>query len=408
MEVKVGYKQTEIGIIPNDWEVKTVNELIDLLTDYDANGSFSSVAENVRVYDYQHFAWYVRSTDLENNTNITNVRYVDEPSYNFLKKTALYGGELLFLKRGDIGRIYLFEAKTKYATVAPNLYLLKLNKAINSRYLFYFFNTKIGQQQLKSKNASSTLGALYKDDVKSILVATPTLKEQTAIATALSDTDAWINSLEQLLTKKRQIKQGAMQELLQPKEGWEVKKLGEIGEIITGSTPPTNVSEYWNGSIPWITPTDISSCKNIFSSEREISENGLNVIRKLPKNTLLVTCIASIGKNTILRKAGACNQQINAIVPNSNNNVDFLYYLIENNKNYILGKAGITATLMISKKDFSQILFSIPNIKEQIRIATILSDMDDEIAQLETKLAKAKQIKQGMMQELLTGRIRLV
>ena len=412
MELKEGYKQTEIGVIPNDWEVKTVNELIDLLTDFDANGSFSSVAENVNVFDYQHFAWYVRSTDLEKNTNITNVRYVDEPSYNFLKKTALYGGELLFLKRGDIGRIYLFEAKTKHATVAPNLYLLKLNKTINSKFLFYFFNTNIGQLQLKSKNASSTLGALYKDDVKSILVAIPTLKEQTAIATALSDTDAWINSLEQLLTKKRQIKQGAMQELLQPNPeasgGWEVKKLGDVGEIITGGTPPTSINEYWNGSIPWITPTDINSSKNIFTSEREISEKGLNVIRKLQKNTLLVTCIASIGKNTILRKAGACNQQINAIVPNSNNNVDFLYYLIENNKNYILGKAGITATLMISKKDFSQILFSIPNIKEQTRIATILSDMDEEIGQLESKLEKAKQLKQGMMQELLTGRIRLV
>jgi type I restriction enzyme S subunit len=250
---------------------------------------------------------------------------------------------------------------------------------------------------------------LNSNEYKSFQIALPpTLEEQTAIATALSDVDGLITGLEKLIAKKRNIKQGAMQQLLQPKEGWEVKKLGELGEIITGSTPPTGIKEFWNGNIPWITPTDISIKKEIFNSEREISKEGLEVIRKLPANTLLVTCIASIGKNTILRVKGACNQQINAIVPNNDNNVDFLYYLIEISKNYLLGNAGITATLMISKKDFSDIKFSFPTKDEQIRIATILSDMDAELSALEQKLEKYKKIKLGMMQELLTGKTRLI
>ena len=397
MEVKIGYKQTEIGIIPYDWEVKTVNELIDLLTDYDANGSFSSVAENVRVYDYQHFAWYVRSTDLENNTNITNVRYVDEPSYNFLKKTALYGGELLFLKRGDIGRIYLFEAKTKYATVAPNLYLLKLNKAINSRYLFYFFNTKIGQQQLKSKNASSTLGALYKDDVKSILVATPTLKEQTAIANALSDTDSWINSLEQLLTKKRQIKQGAMQELLQPKEDWEVKKLGDLFNITAGGDLDV-------GKFSLI--QDEKYCFPIYSNA--LTNKGLygfSLEYKQNENTITVTARGQVGVANPRNHKYVAIGRVLMLNPITKLDINFISEFINN---YVQFSNESTGVPQLTAPQISNYEVILPIAEEQTRIASILSDMDDEIAQLETKLAKAKQIKQGMMQELLTGRIRLV
>jgi len=236
----------------------------------------------------------------------------------------------------------------------------------------------------------------------------PTKAEQTAIATALNDADALITQLEKLIAKKRDIKQGAMQELLKPKEGWEVKKLGEVGEIVTGSTPPTQIKEYWNGTIPWITPTDIHNKKDIFHSEREITNKGLQVIRKIPPNSLLVTCIASIGKNAILRNDGACNQQINAIVQNGYYDIDFLYYLIEFSKNILIGSAGITATLILSKKEFSELEFYLPSLEEQTRIAQILSDMDAEIEALEKKLDKYKMIKQGMMQNLLTGRIRLV
>ncbi len=197
------------------WELKKVNQLIDLLTDFDANGSFASVAENVHVNDGSGFSWYVRSTDLENNTGLENLKYVDKSSYEFLKKSSLYGGELLFLKRGDIGKVYLFKMKTKFATLAPNLYLLKLNKLSSSEYLFYYFNSSSGNSQLRAKNASSTLGALYKDDVKSILVPLPpTLKEQQAISQILSDMDSEIEALEIQLKKTQNLKQGMMQELL--------------------------------------------------------------------------------------------------------------------------------------------------------------------------------------------------
>lgn len=182
-----------------------------------------------------------------------------------------------------------------------------------------------------------------------------------------------------------------------------------LGNIVTGGTPPTANRIFWDGDFPWITPTDISTHRDICTSERCISASGLKVLRPLPANTVLVTCIASIGKNAVLKVAGGCNQQINAVIPNDEHDATFLYYIFEISKGYLLGNAGTTATSIISKTIFQELVFSVPPTKaEQTAIAAILSDMDAEITALETKLTKARQLKQGMMQELLTGRIRLI
>jgi type I restriction enzyme S subunit len=275
--------------------------------------------------------------------------------------------------------------------------------------------SKIFEDFLAKLQSGSTIVHLYQKDFINFNFLAPEKPEQQAIATILSDTDALIEGLENLIAKKRAIKQGVMQELLTGNRRlpgfsgkWEAKKVSDFGEVITGSTPSTKIKDYWGGDIPWVTPTDITDKKDICNSEREITPAGLAVIRKLPKNSLLVTCIASIGKNVILRRAGTCNQQINAIVPSKEYDVVFLYYLFEGKKQYLLGHAGMTATNIISKKDFLEILFSIPHLLEQIAIAAILTDMDAEISELEQKLAKYQLVKQGMMQILLTGKVRLV
>ena len=231
--------------------------------------------------------------------------------------------------------------------------------------------------------------------------------EQEIIAQVLGDMDDLISAKCELLDKKRAIKQGAAQQLLTPKPHWHTTTLGNAGEIITGSTPDTTNEKFWNGEIAWITPTDIGDKKDIFIGERSITQDGLKAIRELPANSLLVTCIASIGKNAILKVKGSCNQQINALIPNKNFNVDFLYYLLEFEKERLKNLAGITATLIVSKALFSKFEISFPNLSEQTKIAEILSDMDDEILALQDEIEKLKMIKQGVMGELLSGKIRL-
>ena len=190
---------------------------------------------------------------------------------------------------------------------------------------------------------------------------------------------------------------------------WLWVRLGDLGHTETGSTPKQTSKRFSEGVIPFVRPDNIKNLciSGVRDNITKVDlENGGTL---MPKDSVLMVCIGSIGKVGVADQDVSFNQQINAIIPSQNHDVDFFYYLIENSKQYILGKAGITATLIISKRDFSEIEFFLPEQKnEQTRIATILSDMDSELSILEKKLEKAKHVKQGMMQQLLTGKIRLV
>jgi type I restriction enzyme S subunit len=190
---------------------------------------------------------------------------------------------------------------------------------------------------------------------------------------------------------------------------WEVKRLGEVAEIIGGGTPSTFVSDYWNGNINWFTPTEIGTEKYVFDSVRKITKDGLIncSARILPIGTILLTSRAGIGDIGILKKEACTNQGFQSLVAKDGFYNEFLYYLVSTLKNVLIQNASGSTFLEISPNKIKQIQISIPSIEEQTAIATILSDMDAEISQLEARRAKTAQLKQGMMQELLTGRIRL-
>lgn len=211
----IKFKKTEIGEIPEEWEVIKFDNIISFLTDYEANGSFSSIKENVNIFDEPNYAYFVRATDLEKKDYINSVKYVDKESYKFLSKTSLNGGELLIAKRGQIGKVYLMPNLDKKATLAPNLYLIKLdNEKANNKYVYYYFISSIGQKRLISNSASTTLGAIYKDDVKKIKMVLPSIKEQEKIVLILSEIDEKIDGYENRREKLEELKKGLMQQLL--------------------------------------------------------------------------------------------------------------------------------------------------------------------------------------------------
>lgn len=412
-----GYKQTELGIIPEDWEVKQIRDGLTLLTDFDANGSFADMAANVQTYIGGGYAWYVRATDLEQQTPLSEVKYVDESSYRFLKKSSLYGGEVLLAKRGDIGKVYLFEAKTMYATLAPNLYLLKLNQEIDSTYLYYYLKSTNGQKALKDINASTSLGALYKEDVKNLYILYPSPVEQRAIAAALSDIDRLIEALDKKIAKKRLIKQGAMQQLLTGKkrlpgftDPWVEKRLGEIGVWVKGQSLSKNdiipngknicihYGELFSyGEVITLPvsrtncqPTTISLGNEILFPDSDVTPDGLG------------RCSALLIKGVIIGSG------INVLRHKPLYDTSFVSYSININRSKIIDRVTGTTVKHINSKELSEIMINIPkNKEEQTAIATILTDMDKEIADLEAKRDKYRLLKSGMMQKLLTGQIRL-
>jgi type I restriction enzyme S subunit len=247
----------------------------------------------------------------------------------------------------------------------------------------------------------------------------PTIAEQTAIATALSDADQYITHLEQLIAKKRLIKQGAMQELLKPKEGWVVKKLGDAASLKARiGWQGLTTSEYKkDGDFLLITGTEFQNGFVDWASCFFVDELRYNQDKNIQVNIsdVLVTKDGTIGKIALIKslpKPATLNSGVFVIRPvNKSFNPEFFYYILLSEIFHKFLKQLVAGSTInhLYQKDFVFFEFLIPeSIEEQTRIATILSEMDTELTILETKLSKAKNIKQGMMQQLLTGKIRLI
>lgn len=192
---------------------------------------------------------------------------------------------------------------------------------------------------------------------------------------------------------------------------WETVTLGEIADIRNGATPSTQIAAYWDGNIPWCTPTDITNNpgKYLYETERNITVEGLNssAASLLPTGTILLCTRATIGEIKIAASPVSTNQGIKSIICRDCVFNEFLYYLLITLRPQMLEKATGSTFLEVSKYDVSSMKIRLPQYSEQCAIAEVLSDMDSDITALEKRRNKMRAIKQGMMQQLLTGHIRL-
>jgi type I restriction enzyme S subunit len=251
-------------------------------------------------------------------------------------------------------------------------------------------------------------------------IVVPSLPEQSAIAAALSDVDVLIGALNQLIAKKRDIKQAVMQKLLTGQQRlpgfhgeWEVKRLSELSDIRNGGTPSTTQSQFWDGNVLWCTPTDITSLngsKYLSETSRKISQLGLKAssAELIPANSIVMTSRATIGECAINLVPVSTNQGFKSFVPFEDVDTEFLYYLLITQKQGFISLCGGSTFLEIGKTQLAAFTVRLPATNEQVAIAEVLSDMDAEILALEQRRDKTRRLKQGMMQELLTGRTRLV
>jgi type I restriction enzyme S subunit len=277
-----------------------------------------------------------------------------------------------------------------------------------------------------SQTGQSKPGLKLKDLEEFVVVLPPTLAEQQAIAGALSDADAWIESLEQLIAKKRQIKQGAMQELLTGKRRlpgfsgkWETKRLEEIGSTYSGLTGKTK-SDFGNGDAHYVTFMNVMSNVVIdcatFERVNVVASESQNLVRK---NDILFNGSSETPEEVAMCafvEADVSNVYLNSFCFGFRFHEDlsihgrFLAYYLRSNvgREMMKSLAQGSTRYNLSKTALLKAVLALPSPAEQAAIATVLSDMDTEIESLESKLAKAREIKQGMMQELLTGKIRLI
>jgi len=401
--VPQGYKNSKVGVIPDEWEEvllsSFVNEKIIYCNDEKINLGSLTIEKGVIPKPTQ----YKREHLVKDINNAYKLIGLNDFAYNPMN--LRFGALALYTNRKllKVSAYYnIFDVDKKIVDIDYIYSYLK-----SERIMSYYNRMAIGSLEEKKR--------VHFKEFKKFIFPIPPLKEQKKIAKILTTWDNAISKQEELIKAKEQLKKGFMQKLLSGEvrfDGfsgeWESIKLGKIGNISTGTTPSTKIIEYYkNGTIPWITPTDITNKKDIYTSNKLLTDIGLKKGRLIKKNSLLVTCIASIGKNTILRIDGSCNQQINAICVNKNNDIDFLYYLIEYNKNVLIRYAGQGGMMMLNKSDFSNLKFLFPLLQEQQKIAQVLSTADKEIELLKNKLENLKKQKKGLMQRLLSGEVRV-
>ncbi|WP_305872389.1 restriction endonuclease subunit S [Helicobacter pylori] len=391
---------------PSNWQRVRLGDIAEI-----KRGASPRPIENPKWFCTNSNVGWVRISDISKNSRFLYKTAQKLSKKGIEKSRFIKQNSLIMSMCATIGKPII----TKIDTCIHDGFVVFENPKIDLNYLYYFL-CYIEKEWLESGQQGSQVN-LNVDLIKNKEVFCPKdLNEQIAIANILSALDRYLYSLRALILKKESVKKALSFELLSQRkrlkgfnQAWQKVKVKDFGIIITGSTPLTQISEYWNGTISWITPTDINDNKDIFNSERKITQKGLDTIRMIPKNSVLVTCIASIGKNAILRVNGACNQQINAIIPNKDFNADFIYYLMENNKQYLLGKAGVTATYIISKQVFEEIDFFVPkDLNEQIAIANILSALDNEITSLKNKKRQFENIKKALNHDLMSAKIRVL
>ena len=412
MELKAGYMQTEVGVIPEDWEVVPLWKIAEKVM--------------VGIASAATHAYRDRGVVMFRNQNIkpgylddSDVLYIAKEYEETFRNKRLKSGDLLTARTGYPGTTSIVPAQYEGAQSFTTLITRPLKGAVDSSYLCCFINSEAGQLFFDQNQIGGGQKNVNAGSLKRLPVPVPPTKaEQQAIAEALSDADALIESLDQLIVKKRQLKQGAMQELLTGKRRlpgfsgeWEVKRLGELADMGSGGTPPSSNLAFYDGNIPWVAISDMTKGgKYIASTERNLSAEGFSncAAQMFPVGTVLYAMYASLGECSIATVSLSSSQAILGIRAKSRMNSEFLYYFLLSIKPQVktMGQQGTQANL--NKGMVQEFELHLPLLLEQTAIATLLGDMDTELAELQTRLAKARQLKQGMMQELLTGRIRLL
>jgi type I restriction enzyme S subunit len=418
MTIPQGYKQTELGIIPEDWEVVNLGNIAKV------NGRIGFRGYTVADLVPKGFGAITLSplNIINNQIDYSNCTYISWYKYHESPEIKVRNGDILLVKTGStFGKSAFVKDLPEKATINPQFVLLN-NFKCDSRYLSYVIAHDIIQNQIHADIVGGAIPTLSQEKIANFTLFAPIdIAEQRAIAEALSDIDELIVSLDKKIEKKRLIKQGAMQELLTGKkrllgfsDEWVKITFGEYVDIYRGGSPrpiESYITDSPNG-VNWIKIGDVKpNDKYINKTEERIIPDGVSRSRRVDVGDFILSNSMSFGRPYILGIDG-CIHDGWLVIQNYHNSFDkdYLYYLLcsEDVMMQYIGMAAGSSVKNLNKEKVASLQLCVPTtIEEQQAIATILSDMDKDIADLEVKRDKYRLIKSGMMQKLLTGQIRL-
>ena len=421
MELKPGYKKTEVGVIPENWDVKPITRVTSEI--------FLGLTSKV---DYVNHGGIplIRATDIAGGRlTFDAARSISHKQHSALTKyRCAKRGDVLVSKSGSLGVCAIVDVDTEFS-IYESIIVLQPSHCLDSRFLLSLLRHEATQNRMIGDRVGSTVGHLNLEVFRSLLIPLPLLPEQRSIATTLSDMDELLGALDRLIAKKRNLKQAAMQQLLTGKtrlpgfsDGWEVRSLYEIVEHQKALFDDGDWVEAEHITVKGIRLVQTGNVgvgqfieKDVKKYIYEESFNRLKC-KLLQVGDILICRLADpAGRACVLPEIGEerviTSVDVTIFRPRSEvSNRNFLVQYLSTREWFkkVLDHVGGTTHKRISRGSLGKLEVPFPNLEEQTAIATVLSDMDAEIAILEQRRDKIRALKQAMMQALLTGRIRLV
>jgi type I restriction enzyme S subunit len=414
MEVKPGYKQTEVGVIPEEWDVSTVGREFDVKL-----GKMLDAEKNVGV-PKPYLGNRAVQWDRIDISELPTVRMTRADMERF----RLRKGDLLACEGGEVGRAAIWDAPIEECYYQKALHRLRPLRGFDPRLMVGLLRQWSERGVLANYVTQTSIAHLPREKFMEVPMPVPPLPEQRAIAEALSDVDGLLGGLDRLIAKKRDLKQATMQQLLtclptgRPATRlpgfhgeWEVKRLGDLARIQRGASPRPIESPVWfdeNSSIGWVRISDVTK-SGMFLREtvQRLSPLGVQHSRPVASGSLIMSICATVGR-PIITEIDVCIHDGFVVFDNLQADKFFTYYVLkwiepEWSKH---GQTGSQMNLNTGLINGTRI--KLPPHAEQTAIAEVLTEMDLELAGLEQRREKTRALKQAMMQELLTGKTRLV
>jgi type I restriction enzyme S subunit len=430
--ISSAYKQSELGEIPENWDCFTVQQLIDkgaIVGHLDGNhGELYP-----RSHEFKKFGVpYIGANNFySGQVDIQGCKFLSEEKASLFKKGVAQDGDILFAHNATVGPVAKLKTSIKYVILSTTATYFRTNGLLlNNDYLMHYMRSELFSGQYRSIMSQSTRNQVPITAQRKLVVVAPPIEEQIGIASSLSHVDDLINSLDKLIAKKRDIQQAVMQQLLTGQRRlpgfsgeWVVKRLGNHFSFLRNGTN-SRAELSTEGDVLYLHYGDIHGSQRLLLNPTKTSMPSLpnEKAKRLDRleNGDLIFADASedldgVGKSVEVQ--GLEDMKLVAGLHTIALRFDkkvmadgFKAYLqfIPTFRSHLRQLAAGTKVYATNRAHIASAELKTPGIEEQAAIATILSDMDTEITALETRRNKARQIKQGMMQELLTGRIRLI
>jgi type I restriction enzyme, S subunit len=402
MDLKPGYKQTDVGVIPEYWDVV-------LLDSVARRGSGHTP-------DKKHLEYWgggIKWISLQDSDRLDRL-YIDDTAGTITpagiansSATMHSAGTVVLSRDAGVGKSAIMRDNM---AVSQHFMAWKCGPLLNNHFLYYLLQANKSEfERIAMGNTIKTIGLPY---FRQLVIPLPNKAEQEAIAEALSDIDALISAFDQLIAKKRDIKQAAMQQLFRPKGDWVHKRLGELATIQRGASPRPIDDPVWfddSSATGWVRISDVTrSDMFLYETTQRLSGLGVRHSRPVSNGSLIMSICATVGR-PIITAIDTCIHDGFVVFENLRTDKHFLYYTLRSIEGDWARHGQTGSQMNLNTGLINRTEVTIPKTQsQQERIAEVFLSMDAELAALEQRREKTRALKQGMMQELLTGKTRLV